>query len=72
LLFMMSGIVLIGVVAYLTGRPAARYVVAGHFGRAYDPWQMLLPFVLALVVCIAATVIPLTMARRRLEGVERE
>lgn len=32
LLFMMSGIVLIGVVAYFTGRPAARFVVADHFG----------------------------------------
>jgi ABC-2 type transport system permease protein len=72
LLFMMSGVVLIGVVAYLTGRPAARYVVADHFGWTNDPTRMVLPFVLALTVCVVATVVPLSMARRRLEGVERE
>ena len=71
LLFMMSGIALIGVVAYLTGRPAARYVVAQHFGWANDPLQMVLPFVVALALCVATTVVPLVMARRRLEGVER-
>jgi ABC-2 type transport system permease protein len=71
LLFMMSGIVLIGVVAYLTGRPAARYVVADHFGWANDPTRMVLPFVLAAVLCVVATVVPLTLARQRLEGVER-
>lgn len=72
LLFMMSGIVLIGAVAYLTGRPAARYVVAQHFGWDRDPVQMVLPFVVALTICVVATVVPLRMARTRLEGVERE
>lgn len=72
LLFMMSGIALIGAVAYLTGRPAARFVVAKHFGWANDPTQMILPFVIALALCTSATVLPLMMARRRLEGVERE
>lgn len=72
LLFMMSGIVLIGVVAYFTGRPAARYVVADHFGWTKDPMTMVLPFVFAATVCIVATVVPLRMARARLEGVERE
>jgi len=71
LLFMMSGIALIGVVAYLTGRPAARYVVADHFGWATDPTRMVLPFVVALAVCVACTVMPLIMAQRRLERVER-
>jgi len=71
LLFMMSGIVLIGAVAYLTGRPAARFLVAEHFGWARDPVTMVLPFVVALVLCIAATVAPLMMARRRLDGLER-
>jgi ABC-2 type transport system permease protein len=71
LLFMMSGITLIGLVAYLTGRPAARFIVAQHFGWARDPLQMVVPFALALTVCIAATVIPLVLARRRLEGTER-
>ncbi len=72
LLFMMSGIVLIGAVAYLTGRPAARYVVAEHFGWSQDPTQLVLPFAVAAALCISATAGPLRMARVRLEGVERE
>lgn len=56
LLFMMSGIVLIGVVAYFTGRPAARFVVADHFGWTKDLMTMVLPFVFAATVCIAASV----------------
>ena len=71
LLFMMTGIVLIGVVAFLTGRPAAQYVVADHFGRAYDQARMVLPFVAALVVCVVCTVLPLVLAQRKLESVER-
>lgn len=72
LLFMMSGIVLIGAVAYLTGRPAARHVVAEHFGWSHDPTEMILPFVIAAVLCTTLTIVPLMMARRRLDGVERE
>lgn len=72
LLFMMAGVVLIGVVAFLTGRPAARWVVAEHFGWDRDPVQLVLPFVVAAVVCVACTVIPLRMAREKLERVERE
>ncbi|MDQ8161068.1 MAG: hypothetical protein P3C10_00620 [Gemmatimonadota bacterium] len=71
LLFMMTAIVLIGAVAYLTGRPAARYVVAEHFGWARTPADMVLPFVAAAAACVAATVVPLVMARRRLDGIER-
>ncbi len=71
LLFMMSGIVLIGAVAYLTGRPAARFLVADHFGWAKDPVTMVLPFVVALVMCISATIVPLLLARRRLDAIER-
>jgi ABC-2 type transport system permease protein len=72
LVFMMSGVTLIGAVAYLTGRPAARYVVSEHFGRAFDQASLVAPFAGALALCIAATVVPLVLARRRLEGVERE
>jgi ABC-2 type transport system permease protein len=72
LLFMMTAIVLIGAVAYLTGRPAARYVVAEHFGWAHTPADMVLPFVVAAAACMAATVVPLVMARRRLDGIERQ
>lgn len=72
LLFMMAGVVLIGLVAFLTGRPAARWVVAEHFGWDRDPVQLVLPFVVAAAICVACTVIPLRLARARLESVERE
>ena len=71
LLFMMTAIVLIGSVAFLTGRPATRYLVAEHFGRAREPADLILPFVLAALVCVGATVGPLRMARGRLEAIER-
>jgi ABC-2 type transport system permease protein len=71
LLFMMTSIVLIGAIAYLTGRPAARFVVAEHFGWAHEPTAMILPFAVALALCVAGTVVPLRMARVRLEGIER-
>jgi len=71
LLFMMSGIVLIGVVAFLTGRPSAKYLIAEHYGWTKDPVEMVLPFVVAVTVCGASTVVPLMMAKRRLDGLER-
>lgn len=67
LLFMMSGVTLIALVAYLTGRPAARYVMSAHFGWTHDPVRLVMPFVVALSVCVACTMIPLRLARRRLE-----
>jgi ABC-2 type transport system permease protein len=71
LLFMMTAVALIGAIAYLTGRPAARFVVAEHFGWANDPTAMILPFAVALTLCVAGTVVPLQLARRKLEGLER-
>lgn len=71
LLFMMSGIVLIGAIAFLTGRPAARFLVAEHYGWTRDPVAMILPFIVAIVICIATTVGPLMMARRKLDALER-
>jgi ABC-2 type transport system permease protein len=71
LLFMMSGVTLIAVVAFLTGRPAARYVVADHFGWRNDPMRLVLPFVAVVAVCVLATAIPLVLANRRLEAIER-
>lgn len=71
LLFMMTAVVLIAAIALLTGRPAARFVVAGHFGWAYNPIQLLVPFAAAAALCLAGTAVPLTLARKRLEGLER-
>ena len=70
LLFMMTAIVLIGVVAYGTGRPAARWVVAEHFGRERDPMAMAVPFLVTAAVCIATTIVPMMMARKRLAAIE--
>ena len=70
LLFMMTSVVLIGVIAYATGKPAARWVVAGHFGWTRDPLEMVAPFVLAVLVCATATVVPMAMARKRLSAIE--
>ncbi len=71
LVFMLSAIGLIAVVAYGTGRPASRYILADHFGWNYASTQMVLPFVLVAITCVLTTVIPLRMARRKLEGLER-
>ena len=71
LLFMMTSIVLIGTIAYLSGRPAARFVAAEYYGRESDPVGMVVSFGLAIAVCATATVVPLVMARRRLEAIER-
>ncbi len=71
LLFMMSGIVLIAAVAFLTGRPAARFLVAEHYGWTRDPVAMVLPFVAAVALCTGATAVPLLLARRRLDALAR-
>ncbi|MBY0491538.1 MAG: hypothetical protein K2R93_17000 [Gemmatimonadaceae bacterium] len=71
LLFMMSAVTLIGAVAFLTGRPAARFVVAEHFGWEHTASSLVLPFAVALTLCIAGTVVPLRLARQKLEGLER-
>jgi ABC-2 type transport system permease protein len=62
--------VLIGTVAYLTGRPAARFVVAEHFGRPFEPVVDDPAVPLAATTCIAATIAPLRMAEQRLSRLE--
>jgi ABC-2 type transport system permease protein len=71
LLYMMSAITLIGVVAFLTGRPAARFVVAGHFGWPKDPTSLVLPFALTLGICAGLTIGSLAVAKRRFTAIER-
>ena len=71
LLYMLSAIVLIGLVAWLTGRPAARWLVAAHFGWQRDPVNMVLPFVVAAGTCVLLTLLPMRMARRKFEAIER-
>jgi ABC-2 type transport system permease protein len=71
LVFMMSAIALIGVVVVLEAKPVYTYLGSRAFGTAGDVAEMVAGFGLAAVVCAAATVIPVTVALRRLERLER-
>ena len=71
LLFMMTSVGLIGGVIFLEARPVYSYLRARAFGGAPDPTEMLVGFGLALVLCIAATLVPIRLALRRLEATER-
>ncbi|MBA3404509.1 MAG: hypothetical protein H0U13_07500 [Gemmatimonadaceae bacterium] len=70
LLFMMAAIVLIGLVITLEARPVFSYLASRTFGTPMDASEMWVGFGSSAVICIVATVIPLRMARRRLEGLE--
>jgi len=70
LLFMMAAIVLIGAVITLEARPVFSYLAAESFGTPRDPGEMLLGFGLSAALCVAATVIPIRIARNRLEMLE--
>jgi ABC-2 type transport system permease protein len=71
LLFMMSSIAVIGGVVILEARPVYSYLRQQTFGDPYSAWELGLGFGLAALLCIAATVIPMRLARTRLEAVER-
>ena len=55
----------------LEARPVAGYGAARLYNVATSPGEMILWFSLAAAVCIAATVLPIREALRRLEKVER-
>jgi ABC-2 type transport system permease protein len=71
LLYMMASIVLIGIVVVLEASPVYSYLLALSTNIPRDPRRMVVFFGLATVVCLGATTIPLRLARRRLEQVER-
>ena len=71
LLFMMSAIALIAAVVILEARPVVSYLRAEAFGGRADPWEMGLGFGLAALLCGAATIVPIEVALRRLELIER-
>lgn len=70
LLFMMAAVVIIGAVITLEARPVFSYLAAQTFGTPTDPAEMWVGFGMAAVICITATVVPLRMARKRLEDLE--
>ncbi len=81
LVFMMSAIVIIGAVVFFEARPvygylsARMYALTGdashHPRHAGSVADMVLGFGLAATVCVAATVLPLKLAFRRLSLIER-
>ena len=71
LLFMMASIALIGAVVMLEARPVYGYLSAVAYGTEAEPTQMYLGFGAALLLCLAATLVPLALARRRLEAMDR-
>jgi ABC-2 type transport system permease protein len=71
LLYMMSSVAVIGGVVILEARPVAGYGAARLYNAETSPGEMILWFSLAAAVCVAATVLPIREALRRLEKVER-
>lgn len=71
LVYMMSAVTLIATVVVLEARPVYRYLSARADGGSADPWTLVPWFAAAALVCAAATLVPLHVARTRLEAVER-
>src|SRR5919201_2471539 len=71
LLFMMSAIAVIGGVVVLEARPVYSYLAARSFGGQTDPLELWIGFGLAALLCVAATVVPIQVALRRLQAIER-
>jgi len=71
LLFMMSAIAIIGGVVILEAQPVVTYLRARAFGEPRDTTGMIVGFGLAAALCVAATVVPIKLALRRLNTIER-
>jgi ABC-2 type transport system permease protein len=71
LLFMMTSVTVIGGVVVLEARPVYRYLSARAFGGSAAITEMLMGFGLAAGLCLAATCIPIRVALRRLNEIER-
>jgi ABC-2 type transport system permease protein len=71
LVFMMSSVALIGAVVMLEARPVYGYLSAKAYGEEVYPVEMAIGFGAAAVVCAVATLVPIEVALRRLEAVER-
>jgi len=69
--FMMTAVAIIAGTVVLEARPVYAYLRAKMYGTPLDATEMVIGFGLAAVLCLAATFIPLRVARIRLEAVER-
>jgi ABC-2 type transport system permease protein len=70
LLFMMASIVLIGMVITLEARPVFSYLASKSFGTVRDPMEMWIGFGASALLCITATIVPIRIAKKRLEALE--
>ncbi len=71
LLYMMTAIGLIGVVLVLEARPIYTWLGARSAGDVAPPGELVTGFAAAAAVCLLATFIPLRLALRRLDAIER-
>ena len=71
LIFMIAAIALIAAVVTLEARPVYGYLSSRFYGTPTDPVEMIIGFGLAALLCVATTIIPIGIAERRLEAVER-
>jgi ABC-2 type transport system permease protein len=71
LVFMIASIALISAVVVLEARPVYSYLSAQFYGTRTYPMEMIVGFGAAALLCMAATLIPIGIAKRRLEAVER-
>jgi ABC-2 type transport system permease protein len=71
LVFMIAAVGLITGVIVLEARPVYSYLLSRYDGTPTSPSEMVLGFGLAALLCVAATIIPIGIAKRRLEAVER-
>jgi ABC-2 type transport system permease protein len=71
LVFMMTAVAIIAGTVVLEARPVYAYLRAKTYGTPLDATEMIVGFGLAATLCIVATIVPLRVARLRLEAVER-
>ena len=71
LLFMMAAVAVIGGVVVLEARPVYGYLSARTFGSPKDVTEMVVGFSLAGALCLVSTLVPIQVALRRLQAIER-
>jgi ABC-2 type transport system permease protein len=71
LLFMMASVAVIGGVVILEARPVYGYLHARAFGSPNDVTEMVVGFGLAGTLCLLSTLVPIKVALRRLQAIER-
>jgi ABC-2 type transport system permease protein len=71
LLYMMAAVALIAGIIVAEARPVYAVLHARTFGEPIETADLVLGFVIAGVLCLTAIFVPLAIARRRLEAIER-